>query len=61
MKYATGNSGCCGLMKVLKRFRIYIYAVRFLVETDANTLLHEQNLPANDVPGAVVTGWIAWI
>jgi hypothetical protein len=48
-------------MKARKKFRNYIYGVRFLVETDANTLVHQQNLPANDLPGALVTRWIVWI
>jgi hypothetical protein len=48
-------------MKALKKFRNYVYGVRFLVETDANTLVHQLNLPANDLPGALVTRWIAWI
>jgi len=42
-------------------FHNYVYGVRFLVETDANTLVHQLNLPANDLPGALVTLWIAWI
>jgi len=31
------------------------------VETDANTLVHQLNLSANDPPGALATRWIAWI
>jgi len=48
-------------MKSQKNFHNYVYGVRFLVETDANTLVHQPNLPANDPPGARVTHWIAWI
>jgi len=48
-------------MKALKKFRNYVYGVRFLVETFTNILVHQLNLPANDLPGAQVTCWIAWI
>jgi len=60
-RYHAGKRECRGLMKALKKFRNYIDGVRFLVETDANTLVHQLNLPANDLPGALVTRWIAWI
>jgi hypothetical protein len=60
-RYDAGKRECRGLMKALKKFCNYVYGVRFLVETDANTLVHQLNLPANDLPGALVTRWIAWI
>jgi len=31
------------------------------METDANKLVHRLNLPANDLPGALLTCWITWI
>jgi hypothetical protein len=60
-RYDAGQRECRGLMKVLKKFRNYVYGVRFLVEPDAKTLVHELNLPANDLPGALVTRWIVGI
>ena len=60
-RYDPGKRECRGLMKVLEKFRNYAYGVRFLMETDANTLVHQLNLPTNDLPGARVTQWIAWI
>jgi hypothetical protein len=60
-RYDPGKRECHGLMKVLKKFRNNVYAVRFLMETDANRLVHQLNLPANDQPGALVTRWIMWI
>jgi len=54
-RYDARKHECCGLIKALKNFCNYIYGGRFLVETDANTLVHQLNLPANDLPGAVVT------
>ena len=48
-------------MKALKKFRNYIYGVRFLIEAGANTLVCQLNLAANDLPWALVTWWIVWI
>jgi len=52
---------CREQKQALKKFHNYVYGVRFLIETDANTLVHQLHLPANDLPGAQVTRWIAWI
>jgi len=45
----------------LGKLRNYVYGVRFIMETNTNTLVHELNLPANDQPGAVITHCFAWI
>jgi hypothetical protein len=60
-RYDAGKRECRGLLKALKKLRVYLYGVRFTVETDANTLVHQLNLPASDLPGAVITRWIAWL
>jgi hypothetical protein len=60
-RYDMGKRECRELMKAHKKFRNYVYGVRFLVETDGNTLVHQRNLPANALPGALVTRWIAGI
>jgi hypothetical protein len=60
-KYDAGKRERCGLMKELKKFLNYVYGVRFLLETDANTLVHQLNLSANDLPGAQVSCWVTWI
>lgn len=52
---------CKGLPKVLKKMKFWMYGVRFVVEIDVKTLVHQLNLPANDPAGALVTRWIAWI
>jgi len=57
----AGKRECRGLMKALKKFPNYVYGVRFPVETDANTFVHQLNLPANDLPGALVTLCIVWM
>jgi len=45
----------------LKKFRNYLYGVYFLVEIDAKTLIYQLNQPVNDIPGAVVARWLAYI
>jgi len=60
-RYDVGKRECRGLMKALKKFRNYIHVVRFLVESDTNTLVHQLYLPANNLSGALVICWIAWI
>ena len=46
---------------MLKKCRGYLYGIHFVLELDANTLVAQLNRSANDLPGALVTGWIAWI
>ena len=60
-KYDAGKWVYRGLMRALKKFYNNVYGVRFLVETNANTLVHQLNLPANDLLGALVTCGIVWI
>ena len=60
-KYDAGKRECRGLLKMLKKVRHYLYGVRFVIETDAKTLVAQLNRSASDVPGALVTRWLAWI
>lgn len=60
-KYDQLKRECRGLLKALKKFRFWLYGVHFYVETDANTLCAQLNRSATDLPGALVTQWIAWI
>ena len=46
---------------MLKKLRFYLYGIRFLVEIDAKTLVHQLKQPASDLPGSVVNRWLAWI
>ena len=57
--YDAGKKECKGLLKALKKMRFWLYGVHFRVEIDARTLVHQLNLPANDLPGALVMRWIA--
>ena len=60
-KYNAGKREYRALLKSLKKLKVCIYGVRFMVEIDAKTLLHQLNLPIVDLPGAMVTRWITWI
>jgi len=57
----SGKRECCELMKALSKCCNYVYAVRFLVETDTNTLEHQLHMPPDDMARALVTCSIGWI
>jgi hypothetical protein len=61
MNYDAGKLECKAVLKGLKKFRQYLYGVHFIVEVDAKTLVAQLNRTATDLPGALVTRWIAWI
>ncbi len=60
-KYDSGKLECRELLRALKKLRFYLYGIRFLVEIDAKTLIHQLNQPASELPGSVVNRWLAWI
>jgi hypothetical protein len=41
--------------------RYYLYGVRFVIETDAKTLVAQLNRSTSDIPEALVIRWLAWI
>ena len=59
--YDAGKRECRGILKTLQKLRYWLYGVRFVLETDANTLVAQLNRAATDLPGALVTRWLAWI
>ena len=59
--YDAGKLECRALLRAVKKFRNYLYGVHFLVEIDARTLVYQLNQPINDIPGAVVGRWLAYI
>ena len=60
-KYNAGKRECRALLRALKKLKVWLYGVKFTVEIDAKTLLHQLNLPIVDLLGAMVTGWISLI
>ena len=59
--YDATKRECRGVLKALKKVRYWLYEVRFILETDANVLVAQLNRSGMDLPGALVTRWIAWI
>lgn len=53
--YDPGKCERHWLVKPLMQIRNWVYGVRSLVETAANTLVHQLNLAANDLSGALPT------
>lgn len=60
-KYDAGKLEARGLMKALKKFRNWLYGVRFVLEIDANTLVAQLKQSPSDLPGALITRWLTWI
>ena len=60
-KYDIVKLECRSLLHMLRKFRPWLYGIRFTVETDANTLVAQLNRTATDLPGALITRWLAWI
>ena len=60
-KYDATKRECRGVFKALKKVRYWLYRVRFILETDASVLVAQLNRSGTDLPGALVTRWIAWI
>ncbi len=60
-KYDAAKRECRGILKALKKVRYWLYGLRFVLETDANDLVAQLNRSDTDLPGALVTQWIAWI
>ena len=58
-RYDAGKRECRGVLKALKKFRFWLYGVHFVIEVDANTLVAQLNQSATDLPGALVTRWLA--
>jgi hypothetical protein len=46
---------------ILKKLKIWLIGVHFILETDANTLVAQLNGAVNDHPGAMLTRWLTWI
>jgi reverse transcriptase-like protein/integrase-like protein len=59
--YDATKRECRGILKSLQKLRFWLYGTFFILETDAKTLVHQLNRAATDLPGALVTRWIAWI
>jgi hypothetical protein len=59
--YDATKRECRGVLKCLYKLRFWLYGVHFILETDANVLVAQLNRAATDLPGSLVTRWLAWI
>lgn len=59
--YDATKRECRGILKCLQKVRFWLYGVHFILETDTKTLVAQLNRAATDLPGALVTRWLAWI
>ena len=59
--YDATKRECRGVLKCLQKLRYWLYGAHFILETDANVLVAQLNRAATDLPGALVTRWLAWI
>ena len=59
--YNATKRECRAVLKALRKVRYYLYGVQFILETDANVLVAQLNQLATDLPGSLVTRWIAYI
>ena len=59
--YDATKRECRGVLKALRKVRYWLYGVKFTLETDASVLVAQLNRSATDLPGALVTRWIAYI
>jgi hypothetical protein len=59
--YDATKRECRGVLKCLHKLRFWLYGVHFILETDANVLVAQLNRAATDLPGSLVTRWLAWI
>jgi hypothetical protein len=60
-KYDAGKRECLGILKALRKLKPWLYGVYFQLEIDANTLVHQLNKAASDLPNSVMTRWLSWI
>ena len=61
MSYDVTKRECHAVLKALQKVRYWLYGVHFVLEMDANVLVAQLNRSATDLPGSLVTRWIAYI
>ena len=59
--YDATKRECRAVLKAVRKVRYWLYGIHFVLETDANVLVAQLNRSATDLPGSLVTRWIAYI
>lgn len=60
-KYDATKRECRAALFALRQLRHHLFGVHFILETDARVLVDQINAGLNDVPGALVSRWVAAI
>ena len=56
-RYSQPKLELCGVFKAVKRCRLYLYGIRFILEVDARSLV--QMLKNPEVPSSPMNRWLA--
>jgi hypothetical protein len=59
--YDATKRECLGALRAMKKMRSYLIGIHFILETDAAVLVAQLNRAASDLPGSLLTRWIAWM
>lgn len=59
--YDATKRECRAVLYAIRRLRFYVFGVHFFLETDSNVLVWQLKGSATDVPGALITRWLAVI
>lgn len=59
-RYSQPKLELCGLVKSLKKLKLYIWGRRFIIEVDAQSLIRMINTP-DPLPNAAMNRWLAYI
>ena len=59
--YDATKRECRAVLKAIRKVRYWLYGVHFILETDAQVLVAQLSRSATDLPGSLVTRWIAYI
>jgi hypothetical protein len=60
-RYDVTKRECREVLKAFKRTKAWLYGVFFILEIDAKVLAAQFNRSGTDLPGALITRWLAWI
>ena len=60
-KYDAIKRECRGVLFALKCLCCYLYSIYFQLKTDVKVLIYQLNRAINNLLGALITHWIAWI
>ena len=60
-QYDATKRECRGVLCALKKLRCHLYGIHFVLETDAQVLVHQLKGSMFDLPGALINRWIAWV